>query len=104
MLRDVVGIELQQPREIDILGIRRQQRVGGNAAISRAQHGAAPVKGDGGIGRRIKQRPKPARAETAIRGGDQVGCGIGQRAVQIEDDGARIPCDWPSCFTPRKAL
>ncbi|MPL74861.1 hypothetical protein SDC9_20680 [bioreactor metagenome] len=68
-------------------------------AIAKPQHRAPAVKGGQRIGARIEQIAQPAGAKAGIRRGDQIGRGIGQRAVEIENHRAH------SCLllvTPRK--
>ena len=78
-------IMVQQARIVLILGAGGQQGVGGQARIASAQHGAAAVERDQRVIDRVQQRAKAAGLKAGICRRDQIGRGIGQRAVQIEN-------------------
>ena len=77
----------QKQRKILLLGLWGDQHSGTGAGVTGAQHGAPALKRDGCIGHRIKP-VQPAPGQNGIGRADQIACGIGKRAIQIEDHGS----------------
>ncbi len=86
---DRLGVMVQQARIVVILGPRGQQHVGGQAGKACTQHGPAAMERDQRIRDRVQQCSQPARLKAGIGCRDQVGRGIGQGSVQIENHCSR---------------